>query len=121
MLVEDNETDILLAKRLIELHEIALNIIIAKHGIDALKKLSEYFELNKALPDVLLIDLQMPLMNGFELIERIKTLPFYSSTTKIIAISASMDDDNDKERLRLLGIPNFLLKPFEIPIFQELL
>lgn len=114
MLVDDNEIDNLLAQRIIELNEISQSIILARNGIDALRKINEYFSAYTRLPDLIIVDLHMPLMNGFELIEKIKSLPSYSeSKTAIVLITASLDDEKDKDILKSLSILGYMQKPFD--------
>jgi len=86
--VEDSEGDILLFKDAIEESGIAHTLDIVKNGYEALQFLNKsgiYVE--KATPDLILLDINMPVMNGHELLdfikadERLKHLPVIMLTT----------------------------------------
>lgn len=81
-------------------------VVSAKDGIDALKILTIL------RPDIILMDLAMPVMDGFELCKRIKEeMPIRD--IPIIVISALSVSDS-RERILSLGVREFFEKPFEI-------
>jgi CheY-like chemotaxis protein len=65
LLVEDDEVDIMDISRSLEKENIIHNLRVARNGEEALNLL------NKPLPDIVLIDTNMPKMNGLELLEAI--------------------------------------------------
>lgn len=66
--------------------------------------------------DVAFVDIQMPLMNGFEAIEAIRTNGEYIRNMKILVISAYTDDDNI-QKIKTSGANDYLSKPV---LFKEL-
>ena len=62
-------------------------------------------------PDVVLMDLRMPVMDGHEAIRRIRVMPG-GQETRIIAVTASAMDDNRQELMEV-GADDYLAKPFE--------
>jgi two-component system sensor histidine kinase/response regulator len=89
------------------------NIDFVVNGEEAIKKIDYNFT-NKTPYEILLLDLKMPLVDGFSVAEHIKQNKY--TYPKIIVITASVLE-NDKEKCRKLGIKYFLLKPFS---FQQL-
>lgn len=81
-------------------------IITATNGTDALLKLYSY------TPDLIITDLRMPRMDGFELIERVKNTAFLRSIP-IIVFSANGSKENEAKSI-LLGAHSFLKKPSSI-------
>jgi CheY-like chemotaxis protein len=67
--------------------------------------------LAKFKPDLILSDLRMPDMNGFELLEKIKTLPLVSATP-VVFLSA-IDDFHAKKVAKELGAAGCITKPIE--------
>jgi CheY-like chemotaxis protein len=115
LIVDDNHVDNWLASRILELNHICSNILSVANGKDALKRLEEFFSEKGILPELILIDLQMPLMDGFQLIGEINKLPFYSKEkSRILILTAGIDDKEDVERIKKLGVKHILYKPLDI-------
>lgn len=83
-----------------------LNVVSAKDGFAAIKIL------NILRPDIILFDLVMPGMDGFELCRRIKEAALWGDIP-LIAISALSAADN-REKILSLGVSDYFEKPFDI-------
>jgi CheY-like chemotaxis protein len=77
----------------------------AASGADALSTLQSYE------PDLILLDVRMPDMNGFDLLEHIKKLPRLAS--KPVVFVSAMDDFHAKKVARELGAADYILKPID--------
>lgn len=77
-------------------------VVTASNGEEALEKLKTF------KPDVFVIDLLMPMMNGFSLIEKINTIPALQKIHKIVFSSVASDEQ--LARLKALGVNNYLNK-----------
>ena len=109
MVIDDNEADQFLAKTLIEDFNPDIEIIQATDGQEALDLLNEIE--NK--PDVILLDINMPVMDGHEFLEH------YEKTDHKMAVFimlASSDQDIDIERASVYG---FVKRYFTKPIDNE--
>jgi CheY-like chemotaxis protein len=80
------------------------DVRIAGSGAEALKALTTF------KPDLILSDVRMPDMNGFDLVDNLKRIPAASSTP-VIFFSA-IDDYDARKVARTLGAVDFLVKPF---------
>lgn len=76
-------------------------VLTAKNGLDALKLI----ENNK--PDLILLDLLMPIMNGFEVL---KELSKQNSEIPVVVVSAEISD-SDVDKLKELGARDLIKKP----------
>jgi two-component system chemotaxis response regulator CheY len=86
------------------------NVIAACDGMDALEKLpSSTF-------DLVITDLNMPNMDGFELIRSLRENPQYSDLPVIIL--SSLGDSGSIEAGRALGVNSYLMKPFSLEKIQ---
>jgi len=105
MLVEDNH-DLLLNFHLI-LEDHKFKVTTAKDGKEALNILSD----GKFIPDIIISDIMMPEVDGYDLLKIISTMPKYSHIPFIFltALSLSKDVQYAKE----LGADEFLVKPIE--------
>jgi CheY-like chemotaxis protein len=80
------------------------DVFTAGSGSEAIKALTTY------KPDLILSDVRMPDMNGFDLVDNLKRIPAISSTP-IIFFSA-IDDYDARKVARNLGAVDYLVKPF---------
>jgi len=99
LLVEDNETNQELA--LAFLDKLNTNVDVANHGLEAIE------QVHKHAYDAILMDLQMPVMDGFEATKHIRQL---DSNVPIIAMSANVLDDV-RNKASTIGINDFVEKP----------
>ena len=89
LLVEDNEGDIVLTQEALKDGRIKNNIIIARDGVEALALLDS----GESLPDLILLDINLPKLNGLEVLTAIKT-DLRLKTIPVIMLSTS-DEQND--------------------------
>ncbi|RKS50563.1 CheY-like chemotaxis protein [Gillisia mitskevichiae] len=74
LLIEDNEGDILLTKEALLEGDIAKEIFVVKDGWDALLYLEKKENYSTAvIPDLILLDINLPKMNGHEVLQKIKS------------------------------------------------
>jgi len=112
VMIVDDESDILdMLEDLFRTGEENLKIVKAQSGIVALLMIGEY------KPDLLVLDIMMPGMNGYEVCQRIKSTTS-TQNTKIVAISG---DHNPSVRERILsaGADLFFTKPLDVVDFRE--
>lgn len=91
------------------------------NGQDALDFLQSTSCENPGNPDVILLDLNMPLINGFDFITALKNMPLANKENISIIILTSSDNSKDIERARSLGINHYLQKPLTINDLQATL
>ncbi|MCC5897529.1 MAG: response regulator [Phormidium sp. GEM2.Bin31] len=89
LLVEDNPDDEQLTLRSLRKSNIANPVLIARNGEEALTVLSEL----KLLPAVILLDLKLPKLDGFEVLRQIRTSPKLKTLPVVILTSSSEDRD----------------------------
>lgn len=85
--------------------------IVAKDGLDAIEKITEH-----GCPDLFLSDIEMPNMDGFQLVEHIRTA--VSKTVPIIMIS-SRSIEKYEDHARSLGVNKSIGKPYQEPELLE--
>jgi CheY-like chemotaxis protein len=106
LVAEDNLVNKLLAKTVIARILPNANIIEANNGTEAV----EQYQLHH--PDLVLMDLQMPVMNGWEATEKIRELQADGNpATTIVALTAG-NVKGEREKCLEIGMDDFLTKPF---------
>jgi len=103
LLIEDNELNIEVAKLMLE--RVGIEVIVARDGAEGLKS---YFTHREKI-DLILMDLQMPNMDGYEATQEIRK---EDSDITIIALTAAATQE-DRERVRNAGMNKHLSKPIE--------
>ena len=112
LIVEDNETDVLCLKKAFEKSGIGKPIITASNGEEALAYLKgDLPDQDLRVPNLILLDLNMPIMNGFEFLEvvksdaRLKAIPVV-----VLTSSTSSMDMNDSYNNSVAG---YIEKPMD--------
>jgi CheY-like chemotaxis protein len=93
LLVEDNEGDVRLIKEAFSESRIDKKFTVAKDGEDALNYLYKRGDYaNTQRPDIILLDINLPRKNGFEVLEKIKSDPDLKRIPVIMLSSSSSED-----------------------------
>jgi CheY-like chemotaxis protein len=92
LLVDDNEGDILLTKEALKDARIINKISIANDGLEAIRLLRENLA-REEMPDLILLDINLPRMNGTEVLEVIKNDPELKRIPVIMLTTSSAEKD----------------------------
>ena len=93
-----------------------LTVVFAEDGLQALDLLQKGHEL-KSLPCLIVLDLNMPFLDGRQTFERIKANPNYNSIPLVIL--STSENPAEKDSFNKGGIP-FFVKPVEISVFKNI-
>jgi len=112
LLVEDDYLDVTSVKRALAKLKVDYKIHVAHNGADALALLSGTFEdQEKVIPDIILLDLNMPKMNGHEFLRIIKS--YYNLKNIKVFVTTTSAEEYDKTLTTSLGITGYILKPLD--------
>lgn len=107
LLVEDDELDVISVKRTLSKLALPYELYIAHNGKEAVEFLDARPE--DGLPDVILLDLNMPKMNGIEFLQNIRHQSRYKAL-KVFVMTTS-NEANDRIKTSDLGISGYIIKP----------
>lgn len=119
LLVEDQPDDQFLTLRTLKKLKIR-NVVVANEGEEALRYLQETVDLkfgdSSPLPELIILDLRMPKIDGFELLESLKSAD-RTKEIPVIVLSSS-PQESDRSRCINLGAKAYLEKPLDLEAFE---
>jgi CheY-like chemotaxis protein len=121
LMVDDDEICLFIQRRVLELSGQCSTIQSALNGKIAMELLQRAVSDAQPLPDIILLDLQMPVMNGAQFMEAFRCMDFPCKERIVIVLLTSSVWESDKEYAFSLGVSHYLNKPFTVDGFHALL
>lgn len=113
LLAEDNENDVYIMRRAFSKVSILNPLLVVKNGRDAVDYLAgkgAYAQRDKhPLPGLMLLDLKMPWMDGFDVLRWLRRRAEFSTLPVVILTSSRLQSDLDQSRL--MGVYDYRVKP----------
>jgi CheY-like chemotaxis protein len=117
-LAEDHEGDVFLVRRALSRMHRGYNLTVARNGEDALALLNQLEIADGDRPDLIVLDLNLPRINGLELLSRIRAVDNFRKIP--IIIFTSSDSPRDRELAMSLGANLYVRKPTDLNSFMKL-
>ncbi|SKB53085.1 Response regulator receiver domain-containing protein [Salegentibacter holothuriorum] len=122
-IIDDDKIYVNLVKKIIEIKKLSNNLLIFKNGKEAL----DHFKLilenasEEILPDIIFLDINMPIMDGWEFLnEFIKIKNIFDKKITLYVVSSSIDP-RDLERAKSFNlVTDYLIKPIELKKFEKI-
>lgn len=112
MLIDDNEIDLKINSKIISLAKLFEEIIICQSGEESLDYLHRHINQPEKLPNFILLDIQMPEMDGFEFLEHYKILPkAFTNRCPVAMLSSTLDFGDIKRAEANVYVVKLLKKP----------
>jgi response regulator of citrate/malate metabolism len=118
LIIDDDDICNFINNRVAQTSGIFSKIDAVHNGKDALEYLQHALSCATHLPDVILLDLNMPIVNGFDFIQSFRGLCIPNNQNIEIIILTSSNDSSDVRRARAMGIDHYLLKPLTVNQLQ---
>ena len=112
MLVEDDEVDVMNLKRAFKKNNITNPLYLAGNGLEALELLRECGMEEKPLPKIILLDLNMPKMNGIEFLKELRKDKNLHGLS--VFVMTTSNKDNDIIEAYNLNVAGYILKPLSM-------
>jgi CheY-like chemotaxis protein len=117
LLIDDNYIDNFVTRKILESGNFADNIIVIQSPHEAITALRD----GTVKPDVIFLDIRMPLMSGFEFLQEYETLELDNKElTKIFMLSSSLDPTDMNKSKSNKYVAQFLHKPLTHEALEEL-
>lgn len=121
LLVEDDPADVALVQHAFRKHHLTNPVHVVRDGAEALEfvfRTDRYASRSDAVPYVVLLDLKLPLVDGIEVLRRIKGDPTTRSIPVIMLTSSR--EDRDLTECYQLGVNSFIVKPVDFAQFDDI-
>ncbi len=120
LLVEDSEDDAFFFRRTLQKSGVTCTVHRVANGAEAINFLQTASTSGvDALPQIIFLDLKMPVLNGFEVLDWLQTQTF-ATPMRVVVLSGS-EHPEDKERAAQLGAADYLVKPVTVSDFDRFL
>ncbi|MCD6111923.1 MAG: response regulator [Bacteroidales bacterium] len=117
LLVEDNPDDVELTLRAFRKYNFTNDIIVANDGEEALEIIFERANNKKLKPDLILLDISLPKVNGIEVLRQIKTNDI-TKTIPVIILTSS-NEEKDLVESYNYGANSYIRKPVDFKMFID--
>jgi CheY-like chemotaxis protein len=123
LLVEDNPADVLITQRALRDSGLSVELLVVRDGQEAVDYLLRQGEHAKRdgwrSPDLILLDLNLPRLNGRQVLERIRARPELKAVPVIVLTTSRRQED--VQQLYAAGANTYIEKPQEFARFVEVL
>jgi len=120
--VDDDPITLMLCKKVIERVNYTKEVNVAKNGEDAIEYFNQIKNSNEVAPELVLLDLNMPIMNGWELLDTYLEQGFnlIFKETKFIVLSSTIDPFDIEKSKNYPMVIDFISKPITKEILAEI-
>lgn len=121
-LVDDDDTFVYITKKIIEKTNCVKEIKVFNNGLEAIVYLKENKNATYLVPDVIFLDLSMPIMDGWQFLDEFITLDSLNTRKIIIYVCSSSISPYDMTRAKNINVvSDFIIKPITKDKFTNLI
>lgn len=112
LLVEDDAITTLVCERIIKMHNFANEVITKVNGLEALNYLKDCIINNATIPEVIFLDINMPILNGWDFLKEFEQIKHQLNTIpKIYILSSTVDPEDFKKANQFSTVKGTISKP----------
>mgnify|MGYP001481412361 CR=1 FL=1 len=115
--IEDDKVDSMIIKRAIAKLDYPYHVDSAHNGLDALMMLRGMSDIKINKPDIILLDINMPLMNGLEFLKELREDPDLKDIH--VCVLTTSEDEEDVKTAYEFNVAGYFVKPLNISDFDD--
>lgn len=119
-IIDDDKMFTYLLSKQMKLVDFSDTILVFKNGLEALKHLQPILECPEILPSVILLDLNMPVLDGWQFLDEFVKFKISKKITVYI-VSSSIDHADHQKAMTYEAVSNFYIKPVSKEDLVEML
>jgi CheY-like chemotaxis protein len=121
MIIDDDPVDRYILRKTLKKEKIASEFVEASNGAEALLMLTQYGSQKKEIPELIFLDVNMPVLNGLEFLDVLEQLSReYKSRCRIAVISSHQNEGDKKKILSYESVVGYFEKPLKNEAILEL-
>jgi CheY-like chemotaxis protein len=121
MIVDDNRHDNFFHQRVIEKADAAARVIVYLKAVDAVNHLKSTAAGAPGYPNLILLDINMPGMNGWDFIDEFRTLEKEKQQVVIVMLTTSVNPDDELKAKKSGSVADFRSKPLVKAMLDDIL
>jgi len=118
--IDDDPIFVFGIKKVMQLINFCEGIMVFKNGQDALNNLRAIISAKEKLPDVILLDLNMPILDGWQFLDEFVKIPCEKEIL-IYVVSSSVDPEDVLRAKSYEGVSDYIVKPISVAKLKEVL
>lgn len=122
LLVDDNPADNYIHRRILLRADCAEHIEVSLNGAEGVAYISQRIEQHQALPELIFLDINMPVLDGWGFLEEFRALPMGTADAPIVVMLTTSLHPRDVARARKSGmVAEYIDKPLTVETLETLL
>lgn len=118
-IIDDDPIFVFGAKKILESKNFSDHFLVYKNGKEALLGLTNSYYQEQKIPDLIILDINMPIMDGWSFLENFSRLEF-SQTVRIYMASSSVDSRDLDKAAENKMVTDYILKPINYKSFDKI-
>ena len=121
-IVDDDDVYKYTVTKSIEKNKLAKKVLIFSDGEEAINFMIDNVANSNHLPDIIFLDINMPIMDGFQFMdEYVKLKPFVGKKIIIYMVTSSIDDADIERAKKISDISDYIVKPIKVEQLTEII
>lgn len=121
-IIDDDSIYVFGLRKIIEMNNLCKNILVFKNGEEALKYLAPLVTTSEEFPDVILLDINMPVLDGWGFLDEFTKLkPKINKKVTLYMVSSSVNQEDIDKANKYEQVSDYIIKPINIDELKRIM